>query len=239
MDIKSLPDGGSRFRTTYGAGSFAKKLSRATRFGDLRNLGDNKASILKVVKAEERKIRLGKFDRLSRKKALGEIMKIEGHKFTKQDKIATKKILEHLSERSSQAVKTEEDTLIKGEMARDEVVEDRLARTGLKRFSQVPDRFSGSRIRRDVSPLSGSTGLLGQAGSGQPQSASSPGKAPSRGDIARAALNYQRMVKLGGGEAAGQLQKDAFAKLKALGGAETRPGQAGRPNNPLNHLNRF
>lgn len=237
MDIKKLPGGGSGFRTTYGAGSFAKKLSRATRFGDLRNLSDNKASILKVIKGDEQKIRLGRFGRLERKKALGEIMKMEGHKFTKQDKMATKKILEHLSGLSSEETKVDKKPSIKGEMARDEVVEDRLARTGLKRFSQASERFSGSRIRRDIAPISGSTGLLsGSAGSQPRTSVLAPGPAPSRGEIARATMNYQRMVRLGGGEAAGQLQKEAFAKLKALGGQSLRPGQVARPNNPLNRF---
>lgn len=48
------------------------------------------------------------------------------------------------------------------------------------------------------------------------------GRASQRGATARAAINYERMSRLGSGEAAKQLQKNAFAKLKGIALSETR-----------------
>ncbi len=254
MDVKKLPGAGSKFRATYGPGSFARKLSSATRYGD--NLGDNKTSILKVVKDSERKIRLGKFTRLDRVSALKKIQKLEGYKFSKQDKIDTKEILEYLSNKSESVVKAEK-TAIKGEMALDEVVEDRLASTGLKRFSTAQSRPTTrfSRVNRDTSASEANGLLSGQPGLGRPGFASSLGGGKqSQGDRARLGLRYEQMRRLGGGEVARDMQKKTFAQLQAAGGPVTRPGRSARsampdqmppvnqaphPVNPLNPLNRF
>ena len=44
------------------------------------------------------------------------------------------------------------------------------------------------------------------------------GAQPNRGDASRAALNYERMMRLGAGEEAGKLQKEAFAKFQQKSG---------------------
>lgn len=51
---------------------------------------------------------------------------------------------------------------------------------------------------------------------------SGAGRASQRGVTARAAINYERISRLGSGEAAKQLQKNASAKLKGIALSETR-----------------
>jgi len=96
MDVKNLPGAGHGFRVSSGAGNFTKKFSSAVRCGDLRNLADNKTSILKAIKAREGDIRVGKFNRLRQRSVYGHIKKLEGDKLTKEDKREIKLILKHL-----------------------------------------------------------------------------------------------------------------------------------------------
>jgi hypothetical protein len=98
-DIKDLPGAGSNFRVTTGAGNFTKKFNSATRVGALRNLQDNKTSILKVIKKSEGAIRIGKFDRLRQISAWNSVKKMEGSKLTKDDKREIKLIFKHLGNR--------------------------------------------------------------------------------------------------------------------------------------------
>src|SRR5680860_1607510 len=96
MKIKDLPGSGSKFRASAGAGNFSKKFTSATKYGDLRNLADNKKSIIKAVKKSERVIKLGGFNRLRQIRAFKDIKREEGARMTKDDKIKIKKLLKHL-----------------------------------------------------------------------------------------------------------------------------------------------
>ena len=96
MKIKDLPGSGNKFRASSGAGNFSRKFKAATKFGNLRNLADNKESVIKVVKKNERVIKLGGFNRLRQIKAFKNIKKAEGLRMTKDDKIKIKKLLKHL-----------------------------------------------------------------------------------------------------------------------------------------------
>src|SRR5680860_1324686 len=93
MKIKDLPGSGSKFRASTGAGNFSKKFTSATRYGDLRNLADNRKSIIKAVKKSERVIKLGGFNRLRQIRAFKDIKKEEGERMTKDDKRDVKKKL--------------------------------------------------------------------------------------------------------------------------------------------------
>ncbi|MFA6417289.1 MAG: hypothetical protein WCW61_03805 [Patescibacteria group bacterium] len=95
-DIKDLPGAGNDFRVSSGAGNFSKKFSAATRVGNLHNLADNKASILRVIKSHEGAIKMGKFDRLRQLGAVKEVKKLEGNKLTKDDKKEIKELFKHL-----------------------------------------------------------------------------------------------------------------------------------------------
>lgn len=98
MKIKDLPKGGGRFKATTGAGNFSKKLSAATRYGELKNLGDNKEAMIKAIKKHERAIRVGSFNRKRQLSAWSQIKKEEGEKLTKDDRKEIKAILKHLGE---------------------------------------------------------------------------------------------------------------------------------------------
>ncbi len=97
--IKDLPGAGHEFRVSVGAGNFTKKFNSATRVGNLRNLADNKSTILKVIKKNESSIRMGKFNRLRQLSAWNAVRKEEGNKLTKDDKIKIKSLLKHLGSR--------------------------------------------------------------------------------------------------------------------------------------------
>lgn len=97
--IKDLP-GSDDFHATLGAGSFARRLTSATRAGELSNLKDNRSSIIKVLKKNEAAIRRGNFDRLRQLSAWNTVKKLEGDKLTKNDAAEIKKILKHLGEES-------------------------------------------------------------------------------------------------------------------------------------------
>lgn len=142
MDLKNLPSG-RNFRVSVGANNFTKKLNQATRFGDLKNLRDNKDSILKALKPAERVIRLGKFGRLSQLKVMAKIKKLEGYNLTKQDKGDIKKVFAHLagktSERSGARSLVEKGSTKQS----DEVVHDIVAR----RENTMSTRLSSGRVK--------------------------------------------------------------------------------------------
>lgn len=54
------------------------------------------------------------------------------------------------------------------------------------------------------------------------------GASSQRGAVAKSALNYQRMSRLGSGEAANRMQKESFAKLKQASSGPASSGQAVR-----------
>lgn len=97
MDIKDLPGAGSEFRATYkpGRGSFADKLKKGCKYGDLKNLQDNINAITKTVKGYERVIRRGGLSRKQRIIAWNKIKSIDKN-ITKEDRREIKGVLEHL-----------------------------------------------------------------------------------------------------------------------------------------------
>lgn len=96
MGIKDLPGPGINFKTTYGPGSFAKKLSSITRYGNLKNLRDNREEIIKAVKGYERAIKVkGGLSRLQQRDAWLKIKK-GTPKPTYYDRGEIKEILKHL-----------------------------------------------------------------------------------------------------------------------------------------------
>lgn len=99
VKIKDLP-GGEDFRATLGAGSFSRRLTSATRAGELSNLRDNRPSIIKVLKKHETAIRRGAFDRLRQISAWNTVKKLEGDKLTKNDAKEIKQLFRHLGEES-------------------------------------------------------------------------------------------------------------------------------------------
>jgi hypothetical protein len=119
MRIKDLPSGGSNFRANIGPGSFSKRFDSATRFGDLKNLADNRKAIAKVVKNNERAIKLGQFDRKRQIKAWNDIKKEEGSRLSKDDKKEIKAILKHLGQDKEKKVETEKKIKIQKQLDKD------------------------------------------------------------------------------------------------------------------------
>lgn len=141
MDLKTLPSGRD-FRVS-GAKNFTKKLNQATRFGDLKNLRDNKESILKALKPVERTIRLGKFGRLSQMQVMAKIKALEGYKLTKDDKRDIKKLFSHLSGKNASQVN--KSSVVGENFA------GRSAETAsdiiLRRSNTISTKLSGGRVR--------------------------------------------------------------------------------------------
>lgn len=102
MGIKDLPKPGANFKLNIGPGSFKRKLASATRYGDLKNLSDNKEVITKVLSNNyySTKIKRGGFNRLDKLYAWRKIKSLDKN-ITKEDKREIKKILEHLGEKNS------------------------------------------------------------------------------------------------------------------------------------------
>lgn len=100
MGINDLPKPGINFRATIGPGNFQRKLSNATRFGDLKNLRDNREAVVGAVKRYERDIRvkggLSRLQRLDAWRKVREASKVSRTSITKGDKLEIKQILEHL-----------------------------------------------------------------------------------------------------------------------------------------------
>ncbi len=232
MDLKNLPAGRS-FRVTTGPNNFTKKFNRATRFGALKNLRDNKDSIIKALKPMERVIRLGKFGRLAKLQTMSKIKKLEGYKLTKQDKGDIKKVFAQLSGKKSAASQPSSPPPVVRAAALAPEKEAVLSRR------RLTDRFKGGRLRatnRDPNNELECNGLRIQGGKrGETRVVRSqmeslprfqPGPVPSgslmrggirSGEVSRAAMNYQRMARLGSGEAATKLQKSTYGKLQSVG----------------------
>lgn len=110
MGINDLPSAGITFRATTGAGNFQRKLSGATRYGDLKNLRDNQKAIVDVVGKHQGVIRTkGGLSRLQRLSAWHEIQ-AKDRTITKEDRREIKEVLKHLgrgaaSEAKKMAVK--------------------------------------------------------------------------------------------------------------------------------------
>ncbi|MBT4349839.1 hypothetical protein HN670_01220 [bacterium] len=89
-----------RFRATGGTGiqshSFEKRLYKATKFGELKNLRDNTEAIMKVVKKRQKLIRRGRYDRRAKREDFQEILK--SGNVTREDKREIRKLLASLSE---------------------------------------------------------------------------------------------------------------------------------------------
>lgn len=140
--MKNLPSGRS-FRVSTGANNFTKKLNQATRFGDLKNLRDNKDSILKALKPVERTIRLGKFGRLAQLAVMAKIRKLEGYKLTKQDKSDIKKVFAQLTGKN--AAKVSEPAAIRKELDKDpDGVESSISS---RRSNTISTKISGGRVK--------------------------------------------------------------------------------------------
>lgn len=101
MGINDLPRAGINFRATSGAGNFKKRLSNATRSGDLKNLRDNQKAIVEVVKKYQSVIRIkGGLSRLQQRDAWLKVKK-STPKLTYADKYETKEIFKHLGRGAS------------------------------------------------------------------------------------------------------------------------------------------
>ena len=221
MGIKNLPGGGLGFRATTGAGSFKKEFSSAVRFGELKNLADNKVSILKVVKKYESAIRVHKFDRLRQRAAYREIKKLEGSNLNKQDIIDTKNVLKHFSERPTEEVKIDKARINKAENPNP--LEKREAAGLMARHTDAP---SGNRIGIHSLGSQGSgmqeqgmhgSGVHGVSGPTSDDLKPYEGdNRASRGKAARAELNYKHMQGLGNSQAAQNLQKKSFEDMNHL-----------------------
>jgi len=200
-NIKDLPGAGNNFRVSHVAGNFTKRFAGAVKYGSsLRNLADNKESILKVVKKNEGVIRLGKFDRLRRLKALKEVKKLEGVNLSKDDKREIKLLFKHLGERKKSEKVESVSKINKAEIARAD--DDTAAVIPHARVSRDANgNLSFNEIRKSSFSGGASKKLLNRS--------------ETRAAAARASINYDRMTKITG--ASGRnLQKDAFAKLHAV-----------------------
>lgn len=82
---------------------------------------------------------------------------------------------------------------------------------------QIINRDPNNQINFNGLSIQGNTGLASSR-----MAINSSGGAAKRGAAARAALNYSKMSRIGSGAVAGQLQKNAFSKLKEAGSSEVR-----------------
>jgi len=221
MGLKILPSGRS-FRVSTGVNNFKKKLSRATRFGELKNLSDNKESIVKALKPMERSIRLGKFGRLGRLEVMKKVKQLEGYNLTKQDKSDINKVLKHLSEDSRPQTVNINIKVVRAEEP-DEYKPSVLMRRHLaaKRFT---DRESDQPAQATINNRSGN----------RPKQEDNDNLSwrdrVQKGQISRAAMNYDNMYKLGGGESARNLQEKTYSKLQSSQKDSTSGGRSVGPS---------
>jgi hypothetical protein len=96
MDIKHLPTGGFHFRLNKGRGNFAYKLYKVTKHGELKNLADNRESIVEALKPYQPTLkRYGGLNRLQQKKVYKNIKKQEGD-LSWGDRHDIKKVIKYL-----------------------------------------------------------------------------------------------------------------------------------------------
>jgi hypothetical protein len=155
MGISNLPKPGIKFRTTTGPGNFAKKLSSATRYGDLKNLRDNKEAIVKIVKDYEKYIRIkGGLTRLQKRDAWLKLKKSTPH-LTYADKYEAKAILNYLG-RGTSAKANKPSAKAKGVKASDGksfLTEKQIENNLRRNFNERKD-YSGVRNVRSRGALS-------------------------------------------------------------------------------------
>lgn len=145
--IKDLPGAGHSFRVNTGAGNFTKKLTSATRAGELRNLRDNQAAILKVIKKNEGVIRRGGFDRLRQIGAWRAVKKLEGSKLTKDDTKEIKQLFKHLGKRQGAGEGAVSKIKIDRALDKDNSFAEERDLDLKKRLQSKIDRFDRGRAR--------------------------------------------------------------------------------------------
>lgn len=118
MKIKDLPSGGANFRASVGSGSFAKKLSFATKFGGLQNLATNKKAIMSAVKHYEQAIKKGKFDNYSQREAW-KMVKAKSVDLSKNEEKEIKSLFKHLSKFDSDESKKTASLKAKKDIVKD------------------------------------------------------------------------------------------------------------------------
>jgi len=144
--IADLPGASTNFKVNVGVGSFSKKLSSATRVSDLRHLGDNKDSIVKVLKKNEAAIRRGSFSAVRRTSAWNEIKKLEGGNLTKSDAKQIKNLLKHLSE--GQEIKDDKPKIkIQRQLDKDDSFEEERKKEEEKKGGQIKRKLDVSTNR--------------------------------------------------------------------------------------------
>lgn len=142
----NLPGPGHDFNVSTGPGSFTKKFKYATRSGDLANLRNNEAEILKTIKQYQGDIRFGKFNRLRQLSAWNKI-RSASPELTKGDKHDIKEILRYLGGNKKNQTATSASK-IKPEIQKDEAPFTPKPR--LKRNLDQQYDFSG--LRNSVGP---------------------------------------------------------------------------------------
>lgn len=166
-NIKDLPGAGHDFRVTAGAGNFTKKFTSATRFGNLRNLQDNKATILKLIKKSEGVIRIGKFNRLRQLSTWRAIKKEEGNKLTKDDKKEIKAVLKHLGSRKEKIVVENKINRSQMQIARDDSFEKDRALTRQGRINRFDRSGNGGEAKLNFISQPNNAGHENSSMSGQ------------------------------------------------------------------------
>lgn len=153
MKISDIAQGGGQFKASVGPGSFNKKLHRAVRHGDLRNLSDNKESIIKAVKTHERAIKLGRFDRVKRINAW-KIVKKNDPNLSKKDARDIKKLFNHLAEGERQVEPLKKEIKIEKDLDKDKTFsfeKRRKAIDGANVLSRVKNTKIDTRLGARVS----------------------------------------------------------------------------------------
>lgn len=153
MKITDLPSGGGKFKATLGPGSFSKKLASASRQGDLRNLKDNRDSIVKAVKANEKAIRHGKFSR-GRRISAWKMVKSSDPNLSKKDARDIKKLFLHLSKEKKEKIESKPNVKIEKDLDKDETFsfeKRRKAIDGANVLSRVKNTKIDTRLGARVS----------------------------------------------------------------------------------------
>jgi len=192
MDIKDLPGPGINFRAKTGVGNFQKKLKLMTRYGKYRNLQDNIPEIVKVVKQNERTIKIkGGFSRLAKREAWYKIKRSTPSP-TRADKYEIKEIINHLGRGAAakEAQKLPKD----GEDGKEIEVE---GKKKFVSFEELKRRTKGT-MERDESGLESkyhrpNIRVMGQAGGTSTGTAGSPFARPGQ----PSATGLSRLVQSG------------------------------------------
>lgn len=159
MGIKDLPKPGANFKLNIGPGSFKRKLTSAARFGDLKNLNDNKESIIKALGNNyySTKIKRGGMDRLDKLNVWRKIKSLD-KKITKEDKREIKKILEHLGKNNSAVTSAAADNKFKSQKSGDRGVFSSLF-LGSKQKEKF--KISKALMAKDTSAIEDMTSIRG------------------------------------------------------------------------------